>query len=457
VNAGNIATNTTDIASNTAAIAADTDGDATNELNTNVALNGTSLDVTDAGGTLSADLAGLQTTQGTTNAVDISNLQTGVAGSTISNTVLDANGIYTITEGTVDHATDFTHLITTQATSNAATIVHNAGGIVNGTTIKSNQDLTNKVQYVNVTANQTAVGNGATINASNGTAIGQSAEVNAVGGTALGHGAIVNAGATNSVAIGQNSVATEANSVSVGSVGDERKITNVAKGTNTTDAVNVGQLTAVGSQVDTNTRGISANSGRISANTQRIGAVEQRIQYINIDQSITALGKDAIATPVDSVALGKSAEVQNGAKGSMALGANTTVTQNAENSVALGQYSVANEANTISVGNDNFKRRITNVADGINDYDAVNMRQFNGLERKMSGIGAMNSAMSALVPNQRVTGDTQLSIGLGYYDSEAAIAGGMFHYINDDVLLNAGVSYSRESGTAGRAGVTWGF
>ena len=454
-------------------------------------MTNTKLQITEGNAVHEADLSGLVTIQGTTNATaisnetarattaegnlnltnngtdltdginrntsDIVNLQTGVLGSTISNTVLDANGIYTITEGTVDHATDFTNLITTQGTTNATTIAHNAGGVVNGTTIKSNRDLTTKVEYVNVTANQTAVGNGASTTAANGTAIGQNTEVNAAGSTALGHGAVVNVGATNSVALGQNSVATEANTVSVGSVGDERKITNVAKGTNTTDAVNVGQLTAVGSQVDTNTRGISSNSGRISANTQRIGAVEQRIQYIHIDQSTTALGKDAVATPAASIALGKSAEVQDGAQGSVAIGAHAKVNQGVQNAVAIGQYSVATESNTFSVGSDALKRRVVNVADGINDYDAVNMHQFNGLERKMSGIGAMNSAMSALVPNQRVTSDTQLSVGLGYYDSEAAIAGGMFHYINDDVLLNAGVSYSRESGTAGRAGVTWGF
>ncbi len=47
---------------------------------------------------------------------------------------------------------------------------------------------------------------------------------------------------TNSVALGYNSVTDRDNSVSVGSVGNERQITNVAAGTQNTDAVNVGQL-----------------------------------------------------------------------------------------------------------------------------------------------------------------------------------------------------------------------
>ncbi|SIO72555.1 Autotransporter adhesin [Burkholderia sp. GAS332] len=45
-----------------------------------------------------------------------------------------------------------------------------------------------------------------------------------------------------SVALGSGSVADRANSVSVGATGGERQITNVAAGTATTDAVNVGQL-----------------------------------------------------------------------------------------------------------------------------------------------------------------------------------------------------------------------
>jgi hypothetical protein len=45
-------------------------------------------------------------------------------------------------------------------------------------------------------------------------------------------------------AIGQNSVADQANTVSVGSVGNERRVTNVAAGTGATDAANVGQMQA---------------------------------------------------------------------------------------------------------------------------------------------------------------------------------------------------------------------
>lgn len=222
--------------------------------------------------------------------------------------------------------------------------------------------------------------------------------------------------------------------------------------TDNTNSINIATA-----QVNTNTRGIAANSSRISANSARISVVEHKIRYIDVNERSAAIGPNAHAGAQKSIAMGNEARVEKGAQGSVAIGVNASVLPNAHNAVAIGQYSVATEANTFSVGSDAIKRRVVNVADGINDFDAVNMRQFNGLERKMSGIGAMNSAMSALVPNQRVSNDTQLSVGLGYYDGETAIAGGMFHYIDDDILLNAGISYSRESGTSARAGVTWGF
>jgi autotransporter adhesin len=52
--------------------------------------------------------------------------------------------------------------------------------------------------------------------------------------------------ADNAVALGGDSVADRANTVSVGGAGAERQVTNVAAGTEDTDAVNVGQLKATG-------------------------------------------------------------------------------------------------------------------------------------------------------------------------------------------------------------------
>ncbi|GGA47434.1 hypothetical protein GCM10010981_40710 [Dyella nitratireducens] len=92
--------------------------------------------------------------------------------------------------------------------------------------------------------NSVAVGANSTVaaGASNAAAIGANSSANAVSGTAIGQGATVVSSGTNAVALGAGSVAERANTVSVGAEGAERQITNVAAGTQATDAVNVGQL-----------------------------------------------------------------------------------------------------------------------------------------------------------------------------------------------------------------------
>ena len=85
---------------------------------------------------------------------------------------------------------------------------------------------------------------------SNNLAVCTNASVNTAGvsfATALGNGATVTA--SNSVALGANSIANQPNTVSVGAPGAERRITNVALGIAPTDAVNVSQLQGLQSQV----------------------------------------------------------------------------------------------------------------------------------------------------------------------------------------------------------------
>ena len=82
----------------------------------------------------------------------------------------------------------------------------------------------------------TAVGYGSNASGENGTALGNNSQASGKNSTAVGQDA--KATADNSVALGQGSVANEANTVSVGSVGNERRITNVADPVRGTDAAN---------------------------------------------------------------------------------------------------------------------------------------------------------------------------------------------------------------------------
>src|SRR3546814_2027660 len=82
----------------------------------------------------------------------------------------------------------------------------------------------------------------------NSTAVGFYSTAYGDDSVALGANSI--ADADNSVALGAGSIADRDNSVSVGSAGNERQITNVAAGTEDTDAVNLAQLQEVAKTAD---------------------------------------------------------------------------------------------------------------------------------------------------------------------------------------------------------------
>ncbi|WP_118858802.1 YadA-like family protein [Haemophilus haemolyticus] len=98
----------------------------------------------------------------------------------------------------------------------------------------------------------------------------------------------------------------------------------------------------------------------------------------------TAVGGGTQVTGYRGSAFGMHSKAQ--AEKSLALGYESEAT--AYNSVALGASSLANRPNTVSVGDGNYNlyRQITNVADGTEDYDAVNVRQLNALKAETQKI-----------------------------------------------------------------------
>jgi autotransporter adhesin len=113
-------------------------------------------------------------------------------------------------------------------------------------------------------AGSVAIGAGAQANADPTTAVGNNAIANGNNSVALG--ANTTANGSNSVALGQGSVANRDNSVSVGNAaaGLTRQITNVAPGTQGTDAVNLDQLNAANANM-LNEADSRANRGIASA------------------------------------------------------------------------------------------------------------------------------------------------------------------------------------------------
>jgi len=206
--------------------------------------------------------------------------------------------------------------------------------------------------------------------------------------------------------------------VSVGAAGKERQITNVEAGTASTDAVNVGQLTAVSNNVDTldsfavkydtKTDGTTnheqitlggaaatkptlltnlasgkltadstdaVNGSQLYATNQNVAALQDFTNNVNNGGGIKYFHSnstlaDSSATGADSVAIGGAA------------------LSSGKNSVALGSNSVADRDNSVSVGAAGSERQVTNVAAGTASTDAVNVGQLNAVSSNVTSLSA---------------------------------------------------------------------
>ncbi|MGF6856045.1 autotransporter adhesin [Paraburkholderia sp. CI3] len=79
--------------------------------------------------------------------------------------------------------------------------------------------------------------------------------------------------------------------------------------------------------------------------------------------------------------------------------------------MALGAGSIADRANTVSVGSATAKRQITNVAAGTQDSDGVVVSQLKGVTAALGGGAAVNADGSIKAPTYTVGGTTVDSVG----------------------------------------------
>nr|WP_279382193.1 YadA-like family protein [Pseudomonas fluorescens] len=284
--------------------------------------------------------------------------------------------------------------------SGAESIAVGPATVVNG---DNGIGIGNQASVGQAAAGGIAIGRNTQVLLASGIALGSAAQAAAEQSVALGAGA--NASHAMSVALGSSSVTTvgaetgysayrlAAPQTSVGEIGigsalGSRKLTGLAAGTQDNDAVNVAQLKMVGDQVDQNTTDITNLNGRVGGLETLIGS-GGGIKYLHVNSTKA----DSVATGTDAMALGSQALASG--TGSVAVGNGATAT--ADGSVAVGsgssddgrgaenysgKYSGANNvtSGTVSVGNATTgeTRTVSNVADGKNANDAVNVRQLDG-------------------------------------------------------------------------------
>ncbi len=129
------------------------------------------------------------------------------------------------------------------------------------------------------------------------------------------------------------------------------KVTNVADGVDATDAATIGQLNSLATDFK-------------SVNTS--------LKYVRFGASVAATAQ---ASGTDSVAIGGNAFAN--AAGALAIGRDAVAS--GKNSVAIGIGSQASQPNVVSFGSATVQRRLTQVADAQDDFDAVNLGQVTQL------------------------------------------------------------------------------
>ena len=89
----------------------------------------------------------------------------------------------------------------------------------------------------------------------------------------------------------------------------------------------------------------------------------------------------------------------------------------------------------------------------LDDLDSKVEKHHKEMKRGFASL----AAMTRLVPNAKSKCNTQLALGMGHYRGSTGVAVGLFHYVDDNTLINAGVGYAGQDSTTFGVGITFGF
>lgn len=98
--------------------------------------------------------------------------------------------------------------------------------------------------------------------------------------------------------------------------------------------------------------------------------------------------------------------------------------------------------------------RVTGIADGRSDFDAVNFRQLEKLESKMSR-GIASATALASIPQVEGGGKYSLGLGTGLYNGESSIAIGGSVRMTENAVFKGGFSFGSGGRPTGGAGVAF--
>lgn len=406
------------------------------------------------------------------------------ARTTAYDTIAIGNGAYANGESTV--VIGRTNTVNAE---NATVIGSNNGAVDSGHGVVigyNNQVLDNSKEQLIFGSNNKTKGQGAVV-------IGTHGQAGAIDALAIGNNTL--ADTPNAVALGTNSttdttVSTDHiyingkkfnfaggvadSTVSVGTTNKagmsgvmnyKRTITNVAAGridSTSTDAVNGSQLNAVINSLNFTTVG-DGNNTTVSQTTNINGGMEFSV---NVNKDLHDMNSVNFGTNVDTVR-----SVVNKEKAHFFNGdTNAAITHDGlklENTNTLDTASYTMNGMTADSNGKHIEfttqnitaggQQLHDVADGVADTDAVNMRQLraqnqvgmaqiNQTNARLNKLGASSAALSGLHPLDFNKDDkASYAVSYGHYRNANAVALGAFYRPNERVMIGAGMTLGSEN------------
>ena len=406
------------------------------------------------------------------------------ARTTAYDTIAIGNGAYANGESTV--VIGRTNTVNAE---NATVIGSNNGAVDSGHGVVvgyNNQVLDNSKEQLIFGSNSKTKGQGAI-------AVGTHAQSGAIDALAIGNNTL--ADTPNAVALGTNSTTDTAvstdhiyingkkfdfaggvadSTVSVGTTNKagmsgvmnyKRTITNVAAGridSTSTDAVNGSQLNAVINSLNFTTVG-DGNNTTVSQTTNLNGGMEFSV---NVNKDLHDMNSVNFGTNVDTVR-----SVVNKEKAHFFNGdTNAAVTHDGlklENTNTLDTASYTMNGITADSNGKHIEfttqnitaggQQLHDVADGVADTDAVNMRQLkaqnqvgmaqiNQTNARLNKLGASSAALAGLHPLDFNRSDkVSYAISYGHYRNSNAVALGAFIRPNERLMIGVGATLGAEN------------
>ena len=237
--------------------------------------------------------------------------------------------------------------------------------------------------------------------------------------------------------------------VSVGSTGKERRIQNVAAGLiskDSTDAVNGSQLFAVAEELKSQV-GASVTPDKITEKGNIKSSSDIKVTGSGNDRLI---GTGDISLTINDKAITKEKLSED--------------IQNKIDSIGTGKIEENNQNTVTGDTVYNYVKQNDQKIDGkvdkeeFHNYQNTTNDRMNKMESETRHVGALSASLAALHPMQfDPLQKTQVMAGLGTYRDKQAIAVGVAHYFNENLMMTAGVSLGEDTRNKSMAnvGITW--